>query len=197
MSLLLNRTSAPQVIRFFTLCYKQGVIDACEKGSDLDVKEFLQDHLATWSFGTLEHMDVEYDWKAFQYWAYWFARQNGLKGLAENYIFRIRSKNYIWCFLPYCQRFYYLGIEDWLKHPSPARIELFKATPKALWVEDGARKNITKPDVISYLHSFEFEYRQLPEEEKEVSDMMMGSFIQALYDLSRKYVTGSKFEEDI
>ena len=196
MSLLLNRTTAPQAIRFFMLCYKQGVLDACEKGCDLDVKEFLDDRKPCWGFGTLDQMTAaDYDWHAFQYWAYWTARQNGMKSLAENYIFKIRARNYIWCFLPFCQRFYYMGVEDWLKHPSPSRIEIFRATPKVLWVESGTQKTITKPDVISYLHSFEFEYRQLPEETREVSPTMMGSFIQALYDLTRVYVTGSR-EED-
>lgn len=195
MSLLLNRTTAPHVLRFFDLCFKQGVIDACAYGNDLDTKEFLEAKEADWSFGTLEQPD-DYDWQAFRYWAYWLARRNGMKTLAENYFFRIRSHNYVWCVLPYAMRFYLMGIREWLRYPNPVGIEMFKSQNRIHWDPNEKTKAITKPDIISYLHEFEFQYRRLDIELQPVSETAMSSFIQALFDLSRKYVTG-KTEEDI
>jgi len=195
MSLLLNRTTAPQLIRFFDHCFKQGVLDACERGNDIDVKEFLEDKKESWDFGTiLEPSD--YDWHAFRYWVYWLARKRGMKSLAENYFFRIRVKNYIWCALPYCMRFYLMGIEEWLRYPNPVGIELFKATPRIHWDPNEEVKTITKPDIISYLHEFEFQFKKVPIEQKIISDAAMTGFVQALFDLTRQYVTGSK-DEDI
>jgi hypothetical protein len=120
-----------------------------------------------------------------------------MKNLAENYFFRIRNKNYTWCILPYCMRFYLMGISEWLEYPYPGRKELFKKGSKGHWNPNSAVKTFTRMDIISYLHTFEFEYRKSPEEAHEVSEAAMSSFIQAIYDLSRKYVTGIEKEEDI
>ena len=194
-STLLTRTTAPQVIKFCDLCFKQGVIDACYAGDDLEVKEFYDDRIGTWRLGTISGGDG-FDWQMYRFWLYWIAREHHMKTLAESYIFRIRVKNYVWCLLPYCMRFYLMGIKEWLNYPNPSRIELFKKKPRVHWDPNCPNVAITRMDIISYLHSFEFEYRRLPDEIKEMTDVTMGSFIQALYDLSRKYVTGSK-EEDI
>jgi len=187
MKQLLNRTTAPQVIGFFDACFKQGVIDACELGSDLDAREFLESKKEDWSFGTLG-VNGEYDWQDFRYWAYRIARLHRMKSLADGYLFRIRNKSYPWCILPYSMRFYLMGIQEWLNYPNPVGIEVFKATLRIHWDPNEKNKKITKPDIISYLHEFEFEYRNIQEEERPVSDSMMSGFVQAVYDLSRKYV---------
>ena len=43
MTPVLNRTTGPQILRLFDVCFKQGVIDAFNFGNDLDAKEFLEE----------------------------------------------------------------------------------------------------------------------------------------------------------
>jgi len=193
-STLLTRTTAPKVILFFDLCFKRGVIDACEEGDDLGVKEFYEKRLADWRLGPIGS-DDDYDWHMYRYWLYWIAREHRLKSLAESYLFRLNRKNYVWCLLPYCMRFYLMGISEWLKYPNPAPIEIFKGRPRVHWDPNSPNQAITRIDIMSYLHNFEYEYMKLPEEVKQVGDMPMSSFVKALFDLSRKYVTGRE-EED-
>lgn len=190
---LLTRSTAPKVVRFMYLCFQRGVLDACEFGNDLDALEFYKSRSKDWRFGTLAYPD-ENDWKAFRSQLYWWAREHNMKTLAENYLFRIRNKNYAWCILPYCMRFYLMGVKEWLDYPNPGRIPMFKQAGKDHWNPNAPVKTMTRMDIISYLHTFEFEFRRLEEGTVDVSAASMSSFICALYDLSRKYVTGSTKE---
>lgn len=187
-SLLLNRTTAPHMVRFFDVCFKQGVEDACANGDELSTKEFLEEKSADWSFGVLGS-GQEYDWEAFRYWLYFLARRRGMRTLAETYLFRIRTKNYIWCALVYCMRFYLMGIREWLRYQNPSAIEYFKTVPKVHWDPNEPIKKFTKPDYFSYLHEFEFAFRNVPKEEQIVSENAMTCFVQALFDLTREYVS--------
>lgn len=185
MSYTLNRKIAPHILRFFDTCFKQGVIDACELGDDMEAKDFLSQRRGDWQFGVLDKPG-EVDWQMFRFTLYWWARKAGLKSLAENYIFKIRKKDAVWCFLPYCMRFYLLGIEEWLKYPNQTGIEVFKGTPKVHWDPNADVKKFTKGDYISYLHDFAYEYRS-SEVEKAVPQNVMESFCQAMYDLTRGF----------
>lgn len=196
MSLLLNRKSASHVVRFFQLCFKQGVIDAYELGDDLVAKEFYEQKREDWSFGILGEPD-DFDWQAFRYKAYWWARKGHMKTLAENYLFRIRTTNYVWCVLPYCMRFYLMGISEWLAYPNPSGIELFKSTPNVHWNPNEQIRNISKADIFSYLHDFEYEYRRFAGDSKRFTANSMSSFVRALFDLTRKYVVRDEDEEDL
>lgn len=195
MSFILNRTTAPHTVRFFWVCFRQGVLDACEYGNDIEAKEFCEEHKQDWTFGTLTKPDL--DWQMYRHQLYWWARQAGQKSLAEGYLFRIRTKNYSWAVLPYCMRFYLMGISEWLKYPNPGAIEVFKSKPMVHWDPSEPATKVTKMDIISYLHDFEYEYLHAADECKAISEASMSSFISALYDLSRKYVTGSAEEEDV
>lgn len=177
------------------LCFQRGVLDAYALGSDLDAEEFYKARKEDWAFGTLTYPE-ENDWKAFRSQLYWWAREHKMKGLAETYIFRIRNMNYTWCLLPYCMRFYLMGIREWLDYPNPGRIALFKQAGKDHWNPNVPVKTMTRMDIVSYLHTFEFEFRRAKQGVLEVSEASMSSFISALFDLSRKYVTGTK-EEDL
>lgn len=194
-SQLLNRTTAPQAVRFFWACFRQGVFDACEYGNDLDAKEFCERHGRDWSFGVLG-VQEDCDWQMFRNQLYWWARRAGLKSLAEGYIFRIRSKNYLWALLPYCMRFYLMGIGEWLKYPNPGGIQIFRSRPMTHWDPSSPVAKVTRVDIVSYLHGFEFDFRQTPEDGREVSEAAMSAFVKALFDLSSKYVTGRE-EEDV
>lgn len=188
MSELLNRASAKNTIRFFYTCFKRGVIDAHALGDDLEAKEFLREKRDSWGYGILGKSG-DYDWKMFRFELYWWARAARMAGLAENYIFRVRSISYAWCIFPFCMRFYLLGIEEWLNYPNGLMIERFKDQKGVHWDPNSNPYKMTRIDIISYLHTFEYEYRRLPEEQKKIPESIMVAFIQALYDMSRKIIT--------
>lgn len=185
----LNRTNAPAIIRLFDVCFKQGVIDAYETGDNFAVQEFISAHFGKWTFGSIGESE-DYDWRSFRFVLYRWARENGLTNLAENYIIMIRKPNYLWCLLPYCMWFYLMGAREWLDYPSPSQIEVFKMTSRIHWSPSCKVKRMTRMDFISYMHEACFEYRKFDDELKLVGDNTMDSFCQAVYDLTRAYVTG-------
>lgn len=185
MRFTLNRNIAPHVLRFYDTCFKQGVIDACELGDDIEAKDFLKRRKEDWCFGVLGKSG-EYDWEMFRFDLYWWARRARMKSLCENYIFKIRKKDAVWCLLPYCMRFYLLGIEEWLSYPNPIGLEVFKRNYRAHWHSDDGLLEFKKGDYISYMHEFAYQYRSLPEESRPISETSMDAFCQAIYSLTRK-----------
>lgn len=183
----LNRTTAPQILRFFDVCFKQGVLDAYDLGDELESTDFLNTRKEDWRFGVLGQPD-DFDWRSFRFTLYWWARRAQMTGLAENYIFKIKVKNFLWCFLAYCMRFYLMGIEEWLAYPNPVNIEVFKTQRRVHWDNNSVVKNFTKGDYISYMHEMEHAFLRLPEDSMQVTPAAMGSFISAIYDLTQKYV---------
>ena len=183
---ILNRTSAPAILRFYDVCFKSGVIDAYEYGDDLAVKEFLDKKTEDWTFGTLgKYADM--DWQAFRYTLYWWSRKKRMTSFAEKYIFKLTTKNYTWCFLVYCMRFYLLGIQEWLSYPSPVGLEIFKATPKIHWDKNSEIKKFTKGDYFSHMHDIAYDFSRIDEESRPISSNMMDGFCEALFDLTRGY----------
>lgn len=182
----LNRTTAPQVLRFFDVCFKQGVIDAAELGDDLGVKEFYDKRIADWGFGVVNG-EQEMDWRAFLFTLYWWARKNHLTGFADNYLFKIRKKTYAWCIFPYCMRFYLMGVHEWLEYPNPVNLEVFKGKAKLHWSPKAGVNTFRRGDYFSHMHDFAYAFRQIDEEERPISPVLMDSFVQALYDLTRGF----------
>lgn len=191
MSELLNRSTAAQTIQFFYQCFRHGVLDAAEFDDSADLEEFYQKKSSDWSFGTLGYPD-EMDWQAFRSQLYWWARAAGLKTFAESYLFRVRSKNHTWCVLPCAMRFYLMGIKEWIAYPNLGRIERFKGAKNIHWDPTGDIAKFTRTDIISYLHTFEFEYRRLEDDPLEIPPLAFSTFTAALYDLSQKYGTRKK-----
>lgn len=193
----LNRTSAPIILRFFDLCFKQGVIDAKEFNDDASAKEFLDSHKESWDFGLLGVDDFD-GWQEWRFVLYRWGRQHRMTKFSENYIYRITKKNYLWYFLPFCMRFYLMGIEEWLKYPNPVRIELFKKESKVHWmpVQSNLRK-MTTNDFISYMQEFVYDFRRSPlskGEDRIMVDTTFDSFQQAVHDLTRGFKTGRKIK---
>jgi len=186
----LNRTTAPTIIRFFDLCFKHGVIDAYEFSDNYEAKEFVQKHKEAWDFGVLGEPD-DFDWEMWRFTLYRWGRMNRFMKLAENYIYRIIKKNYLWYILPFCMRFYLMGIEEWLEYPNPGRIEIFKSEGKVHWKQVPAHlRKITTDDFISYMQEFAYEFRRSPLSQGEDRIMVvrtMDGYIQALHDMTRKY----------
>lgn len=185
----LNRTNGPHILHLFDVCFKQGVVDASQATS-FDAQDFVRRHSEDWSFGVLSE-DAEIDWQFFRFVLYRWCRKTNLTKFAETYILRISAKNYLWCLLPYCMRFYMLGVSEWLKYPSPVRLEVFKSEPRTHWDRENNMAKFTKMDYISYMHEFAHAYQQLPEEERPVSSVAMDSFCSAVFDLTRKYARKS------
>lgn len=188
----LNRKTAPEIVRFFDVCFKQGVISACHFGDDYGVKDFINAHKPNFSFGVLGEPD-DYDWQSFRFALYRWARASRQTTLAENYIYQIRKKDALWCFLPYCMRFYIMGMEEWLKYPNPVGIELFKKTIKVHWDPTNPVRKFTTYDFIAYLQEFALDYRRLPDELHPINPYTMDGFCTAIHDLTRSYATGKKF----
>lgn len=183
----LNRVNGPHILRLYDVCFKHGVIDACKMEDDYEVRRFVEEHTSTWEFGVLGE-DLEVDWQMFRFVLYRWCRESpGLTKFAENYLLRVRITNLYWCLLPYCMRFYLLGIKEWLDYPNRAGIEIFKKNNRVHWSKNEKTKNFTKPDYISYMHEFAFEYRRLPEGSRPVTDSAMDTFCSAVFDLTRKY----------
>lgn len=184
---ILNRTSAPAIIRMFDVCFKHGVLDAYNMSDDYSVREFVFKHKNKWTFGVIgEHQD--FDWRSFRFVLYRWARENGLTTLAENYIIMIRRMDYHWSLLPYCMWFYLMGAQEWLSYPNMSQIELFKLHTRIHWDPSSPVKKFTRMDYISYLHEACHAYKDPDNENKGASDMAMDSFCEALYDLTREYV---------
>lgn len=192
MRQLLNRTSAPTVVRFFDVCFKQGVIDACAFADDYGAQEFLKQHREKWDFGVLGEPD-DYDWEMWRFTLYRWARQHHYMKFSSDFIYRVVNKTYLWYFLPYCMQFYLMGIEEWLEYPNPVKMEIFKGENRIHWkpVERYLRK-ITTDDTISYMQEFCYKFRRSPLSEGEdrvMNPNAMDAFCQAIHDLTRKYDT--------
>lgn len=192
MRQLLNRTSAPTVVRFFDVCFKQGVIDACAFADDYGAQEFLKQHREKWYFGVLGEPD-DYDWEMWRFTLYRWARKHHYMKFSSDFIYRIVNKTYLWYFLPYCMQFYLMGIEEWLEYPNPVKMEIFKGENRIHWkpVERHLRK-ITTDDTISYMQEFCYNFRRSPLSEGEdrvMNPNAMDAFCQAIHDLTRKYDT--------
>lgn len=184
----LNRANAPAIIRLFDACFRQGVLDSYAAEDDFVVREFLMAHKGKWTFGTVAEPEG-HDWRSYRFILYRWARENGLTNLAENYIIMIRKMNYLWCLLPYCLWFYIMGVQEWISYPNTQGIEVFKMHKRTHWDPNQKVKSFTRMDYISYMHEAAFEYKKLADDEKPVGDVTMDSFCQAIYDLTRDYVT--------
>lgn len=183
---ILNRTTGPQILRLFDICFKRGVLDACEHGDLDELRRFVDDKTDNWTFGVVGD-DRDIDWREYRFVVYKWCRRTGLTVFAENYLMMIRKENIYWCLLPYCMRFYLLGVKEWIEYPNPTKIEIFKTISKGHWDLKNNMAKFTKMDYISSMHDFAMEYRESTSENRPVTDAMMDNFCIAIYDLTRKY----------
>lgn len=181
----LNSSTGPQVLRFFDVCFKRGVQDAAALEDDYRVRDFVLKHEEDWSFGVLGEPD-DFDWKLFRFVLYRWARAARLTQLAERYLFMIRAVNPYWAILPFCMRFYLMGVKEWLAYPNPMGLDVFRNTPKIHWApQQGVSKKFTRPDYIAYMQEFSLIHRRLPEDRRLMNARTMDDYCMAIYDVSR------------
>lgn len=180
------------MLGFFDVMFKKGVEDAASCGDAFEVRAFHDDRTEDWRFGSLD-VEGEMTWHDYQFLVYRAARMTGYKTLAEEFISAIWKMNYNWCFLPYCMRFYLLGIGEWLAYPNPSGLAYFKTWSGVHWDPNTKMpRKFTRMDYISYMHGFAFEYRRLPEAERYVTPKVMDNFTRAIYDVTKKYASNSR-----
>lgn len=184
----LNRANGPAILRLFDACFKRGVIDACEAEDDYAVRDFISRHKSNWTFGTIQE-PAEMDWRTYRFILYRWSREMGCTSFAENYLLMVRKTNYLWCLLPYCMYFYLMGAEEWIAYPAQPKIGIFKMNKRVHWDPNCPVKKFTRTDYISYMHEASFAYRKLDEEKRIVSCSLMEAYCQAVFDVTRKYVT--------
>ena len=180
----LNRENGQAILRLFDACFKQGVLDAYGAGDDFAVRDFVSRYNGKFTFATFDEPDG-IDWRSYRFVLYKWARVNRCSRLAENYVLRIRSLNYLWCLLPYCMWFYMMGAKEWLSFPNSSAIAIFKMRGRVHWDPDDPMKVFKRMDYVSYMHEACAAYDKLDEEDKPVSGRVMASFVEAIYTITR------------
>ena len=82
----LNRSTAPQTIRLLDYCFKEGVVESCLFEDDYFVKEWYEEKIQNWCYGTLIEPDIVYDWRRWRYTLLRWCRLRSLRVLGEVYI---------------------------------------------------------------------------------------------------------------
>ena len=194
----LNRTTAPQVVRLFDYCFRQGVFDACDYGDDIAVQEWLDARLADGQYGLLSEYDEIYDWKRWRLTLYRWCRLGKLGSIGESYVDIIHryKQTAMFALLPISMRFYLMGIQEWLAYPNPNNMALFKQTKKIHWKPVPTHlKKIRTSDFISYIQEFIYERAQ-KHFESDLTSSRYDSFATAMWRCTQKYYVGTDSEED-
>ena len=187
----LNRTTAPQVIRLFDSCFKRGVLDACAQDDDYGLKDWVEAHKSSGSYG-LVYDDENFDWKRWRFTIERWCREDRLGSVGDVYLNSIHvrresSRNFLFAVIPMTMRFYIMGVEEWLAYPNPLNTEIFKHTKKIHWKQVPKHlRNITTNDFLSILQEFIYE-RQRMHLEGDLTERQYDSFSIAMYRFTRKY----------
>lgn len=187
--LVLNRSTAPQVLRLFDCCFKRGVLDSIYLGDDYAAKEFLEARLADGGYG-LVYDTEDFDWKRWRFTISRIARENRLGRLEEDYIsssaLRQSGRTFLFALLPISMRFYLMGVEEWLAYPNPGHRALFTATSVHWKPMASPLRKIKTNDWISYVQEFVYE-RQKMRIENDLTPLQYDSFAEAMWKFTRKY----------
>jgi len=184
----LNREQAPTIIKFFDLCFKQGVVDAYEFHDDIEAREFVARHREAWDFAVLGQPEP-YRWDEWRFTLFhWARRAHGLSGFAMNHIYQITKVCPQWFLLPHCMCFYLMGIEEWLDYPEPTKIQIFLSKPKTHWkpMPLGQQK-LDKNDIVICMQGFVYDYRRVDEDLQPFSAAGFDGYAQAMHALTRPY----------
>lgn len=194
----LNRTTAPQVVRLFDYCFRQGVSDACDYGDDIAVQEWLDRRLADGQYGILSEYDAVFDWKRWRLVLYRWCRMGRLGGIGERYVDQIHRYKATSAFalLPMAMRFYLMGVEEWLAYPNQNNMAQFKQAKKIHWKPVPQHLRIMRTsDFISYIQEFVYE-RVQKHFEDDLNQARYDGFATAMWRCTQKYYVGTDSEED-
>ena len=185
----LNRTTGPQVLRLFDLCFRQGVFDACELDDNVEAKAFLDEKFATGGYGLLLEPSKGYDSRRWQLALYRMCRFENLRSLIETYIDRVHvyKNTYLFALLPISMRFYLMGIQEWLDYPNPNAMELFRHSRKVHWKKTSQHlKAFSKQDYITLVQEFVYE-RQDKQYEGDLPATKYDGFANAVWRCNQRY----------
>jgi len=187
----LNRTTAPQVVRLFDVCFKKGVLDCYELSDDYEARDFLLKHKSDGTYG-LVYDDFNFDWRRWRFTLERWCREYRVGSIGDTYLASMHVTRYLHSYLfaviPMTMRFYLMGVEEWLEYPNPSNIELFKHTKRIHWKPVQAHlKSIRNSDFLSYLQEFIYE-KQRMNLEGDLTAKQYDSFSKAMYIYTQKYM---------
>ena len=185
----LNRTTAPQLIRLFDFCFKQGVIDACNYEDDYYVKEWVESKLESGSYGVIHEPDDDFDWKRWKFTLYRWCRIARLGSITDTYVNNVPcyKGTFLFAILPITMRFYLEGMREWLEYPNPTNTVIFINTKKIHWKPMKRHlKVINTNDFISMVQEFVFE-RQAKHFDGDLTTRQYDSFATAVWRCVQKY----------
>lgn len=191
----LNRTTAPQLLRLFDHCFRQGVFDAMDSFDDYVARDFVERHKADGGYGLL-YDDENFDWRRWRFTLARWCREERLGSVGDvlidsPWLWKSGRKTFLVALLPISMRFYLMGIEEWLDYPNRGNLGFFKIMRKVHWkkMEKPYLQKITTQDFISYIQEFVYE-RQRLHIQGDLEESKYDSFATAMWTLTKRYPTG-------
>lgn len=192
-----NRTTAPNILRLFDYCFKQGVKEAMDMEDDYAVKEWVERREENHDYGLLSEPGEGFDWKRWRFTLYRWCRENRLNTIAENYIDRLRvfQGNMTFAIIPISMQFYLMGVGEWLEYPNPLAWAIFSTQAKIHWKPLPKHlKRMNAPDIVNIVQGMVYK-RVSAGIEGDMTDRQYNDFALALWRGTQKYpVYGSEQE---
>lgn len=198
-----DRSSARQIVRLLDYCFKMGVAEACYLEDDYAVRDWYEEHILYWSFGSLIEPEIPYDWSRWRYTLFRWSRLISLRLLGETYIDMIRKSDggFHYVLLPISMRFYLMGVAEWLVYPNRQKLEAFLQVPYIHWkpMKPSHLQTIRVDDIISYIQEFIYELEKKPEEaQKRICKVSYAnSFVQYLWQYTRRLPTRAEIRKGL
>lgn len=187
--MLLTRKNSKYLLSLLDYAYKQGVLSAYDTEDERYCEDFVDKYKGGTSFGLLEVQDDDISWKEWRWTLTCWARSARVYIIARDYLDHIASRNYLWAVLPVAFEFYLKGVEEWLKYPNPADLEVFRSRPKAKWLRGGKRekKVFTNDEIVSEIQRICFERgRREKGLEGGLKQSCYDAFASTVWTLTRK-----------
>ena len=184
----ITRKSAPEIIRLLDICYKRGVIDACEMEDDYAVKDWYDCMKDGGRYGLVGFQDEKCDWRRWRFFLIRWCRDNRLTSLGYGCVDSIRTASgFVYVLIPMSMKFYMMGARDWLKYPNDIGMALFKATPRQKWEKDWPPSRMMRnDDYILQIQEFIYELRNRPlDGMKNVTERALDNFEYAMWQMTR------------
>lgn len=185
METVLNRTSATRILRFLSLCLKRGVLDAASLQDSFEAQSFYDAHWDKWDFALIGEPD-DFDWKMFRFEMYKMCRRSGLSLFAEQYLYQIRTQDYLFCPLIFAMRFYLMGVKEWLDYPNTARLDIYRLekTPMHFIGDSHNARSMKRVDILANMQDTAYKYRRWATDRTKPTGNTMVEFVSALFTMT-------------